>query len=63
VRSQTKKKKSRLREDDCERKADREVVARVEAIHDKTDTNQMRLEPETDHQEKNDAWIVDLKDG
>jgi hypothetical protein len=36
-------------------KADREVAARLEAIHDKTDANQMRLEPETEHQEKMDA--------
>jgi ribosomal 30S subunit maturation factor RimM len=28
----------------AERKANQEVVARLEAIHDKTDANQMRLE-------------------
>jgi hypothetical protein len=44
-------------------KADREVAARLKAIHDKTDTNQMRLEPETEHQEKMDAWIVGPNDG
>jgi hypothetical protein len=32
------------------RRADREeVAARLEAIHDKTDANEMRLEPETEH--------------
>jgi hypothetical protein len=37
-------------------------AARLEAIHDKTDINQMRLELETEHQEKMDAWIADMKD-
>jgi hypothetical protein len=46
------------------RKADREeVTARLEAIHDMTDDNQMRLEPETEHQGKMDSWIADMKDG
>jgi hypothetical protein len=39
------------------------VAARLETIHDKIDDNQMRLEPETGHQEKMDAWILDMKDG
>jgi hypothetical protein len=48
----------------AERKTDREeVAARLEAMHDKTDANQMRLEPETEHQEKMDAWIANIKDG
>jgi hypothetical protein len=47
----------------AERKADREEVeARLEAIHDKTDVNQTRLEPETEDQEKMDAWRADMKD-
>jgi hypothetical protein len=37
------------------------VAARLEAIHDKTDTNQMRLEPETEHQEKMDANLKEIK--
>jgi hypothetical protein len=44
----------------AERKADREVAARLEAVHDKTEANQMRLEPETELQGKRDAWIADL---
>jgi hypothetical protein len=47
----------------AERKADREVAERLETIHEETDANQMRLEPETEHQEKVDAWIADIKDG
>jgi hypothetical protein len=40
------------------RKADREeVVARLEAIHDKTNPNQMKLGPEMD------VWLQDMKDG
>jgi uncharacterized protein YdiU (UPF0061 family) len=46
------------------RKADREeVVARLEAIHDKTNPNQMKLEPEMEHQEEMDVWLRDVKDG
>jgi hypothetical protein len=45
-------------------KADREeVAARLEAIHDKTDANQMKLEPETAQQVMMDAWITDMKYG
>jgi hypothetical protein len=45
------------RKDDFEkmmakRKADREVAARLEDSHEKTDTNQMRLEPKMEHQER-----------
>jgi hypothetical protein len=48
----------------AKKKADQEeVVERLEAIHDKTDANQMRLEPKMEHQEKMDAWIADMKDG
>jgi hypothetical protein len=47
----------------AEQKADQEVAARLEAIHDKTDANQMRLKPETEHQEKMDTLIADMKDG
>ena len=37
----------------AERKADQEeVAAGLEAIRDKRDTNQMRLEPEMEHQER-----------
>jgi hypothetical protein len=44
----------------AEWKPDRkEVVARLEAIHD----NQMSSEPKMEHQEKMDAWIADMKDG
>jgi hypothetical protein len=47
----------------AKRKANREeVAARLEAIHDKTDANQMRLVSKTKHQKKMDAWIVDMKD-
>jgi hypothetical protein len=41
---------------------EKEGAARQEAIHDKTNIKQMRLEPETKHQEKMDAWIADLND-
>jgi hypothetical protein len=44
-------------------KANREAAVRLKAIQKKTDTNQMRLEPETEHQEKMDAWIADPNDG
>jgi hypothetical protein len=37
------------------------VATRLEAIHDKTDANQMGVEPETEYQEKMDAWIADMK--
>jgi hypothetical protein len=47
---------------EVERKADQKVATRLEAIHDKTDANQMRVEPKTEHQEKMDAWIADMKD-
>lgn len=40
-----------------------QVMERLETIHNKTDVNQMRLEPEMEHQENMDAWIVDMKDG
>jgi hypothetical protein len=41
---------------------DREVVTRLEAIQSKTDANQMRVEPKTEHQqEKLDAWIADME--
>jgi hypothetical protein len=39
------------------------IQARRKAIHDKTDASQMRLEPETEHQEKMDLWMADMKDG
>jgi hypothetical protein len=35
----------------AERKVDRKVATRLEAIHDKTDANQTRVEPETEQQE------------
>jgi hypothetical protein len=38
------------------------VAARLEAIHDKTNANQISLEPESVHQEKMDAWIAAMKD-
>jgi hypothetical protein len=38
------------------------VAARQEAIHDKRDTNQRRLEPETEHQEKMDANLKEVKE-
>jgi hypothetical protein len=45
---------------EAERKVDREVATRVEAIHDKSDTNQMIVEPEMKtNQEKMGA--MDLK--
>jgi hypothetical protein len=31
------------------------VATRLEAIHEQIDTNQMRVEPEMEHQEKMDA--------
>jgi peptidoglycan hydrolase CwlO-like protein len=37
------------------------VATRLEAIHDKIDANQMRVEPKKKHQEKMDAWIADMK--
>jgi hypothetical protein len=37
------------------------VATRLEAIHDKTDAKQMRVEPETEHQEKMDAWLANMK--
>jgi hypothetical protein len=46
---------------EAEKKVDREVATRLEAIHNKTDANQMRVEPETEHQGKMDAWITDMK--
>jgi hypothetical protein len=46
---------------ETKRKVDREVATRLEAIHDKTDANQMRVEPETEHQKKMAAWIADTK--
>jgi hypothetical protein len=39
------------------------IQARRKATHDKKDTNQMRLEPKTEHQEKMDVWIAHMKDG
>jgi hypothetical protein len=45
----------------AKKKADREVVAKLEAIHNKTDTNQMRLEPEMEHQEKMGANLKERK--
>jgi hypothetical protein len=48
---------------EAKRKVDQEVVTRLEAIHDRTDANQMRVKPETEHQEKLDAWIADMKNG
>jgi hypothetical protein len=39
------------------------VATRLEAIHDKIDTSRMRVESETEHQEKMDGWIADMKDG
>jgi hypothetical protein len=46
----------------AKRKTDREVAARLEAIHDKTDANQMKLEHETEHQENMDASLKDIKE-
>jgi hypothetical protein len=46
---------------EAEGKADREVATKLEAIHDKTYANQVRVEPETEHEEKIDAWIADMK--
>jgi hypothetical protein len=37
-------------------------VARLEASHNKTDTTQMRLEPETEHQEKMNANLKEIKE-
>jgi hypothetical protein len=37
------------------------VATRLEAVHNKTDANQMRVEPETEYQMKMDAWIVNMK--
>jgi hypothetical protein len=37
------------------------VAARLKAIHDKTDTNEMRLEPEIEHEEKMDANLKEIK--
>jgi hypothetical protein len=37
------------------------VATRLETIHDKTDTKQMKVKPATEHQGKMDAWIVDMK--
>jgi hypothetical protein len=48
---------------EAEKKADRKVATRLEAIRDKTNANQMRLEPKTQHQEKMDAWMTDMKEG
>jgi hypothetical protein len=42
--------------EEAEKKADREVATKLEAIY-KTDTYQTRVEPEMEHQEKMDAWI------
>jgi saccharopine dehydrogenase-like NADP-dependent oxidoreductase len=50
------KRKADQEKREAEEKADREVATRLEA-------NQMRLEPETEHQEKMDAWIAGMKDG
>jgi hypothetical protein len=44
----------------AERKVDREMATRLKAIH-KTDASQIRVEPETEHQEKMAAWITDTK--
>jgi hypothetical protein len=45
------------------RKANREqAAARLEAIHDKTDANEMRLKPETEHKEKMDATPKEIKE-
>jgi predicted transcriptional regulator len=41
----------------------KEGVARLEAFRDQTDAIQMRLDSETKHQEKIDAWIADMNDG
>jgi hypothetical protein len=57
------KRKADLEESEAERKADREVATRLEAVYDKTDANQMRVEPETEHQERIDAGIANMKDG
>jgi hypothetical protein len=66
---ETGEKKEKKRKADFEkrmtkRKVDRELVAaRLEANYEKTDASQMRVEPETEHEEKMDAWIADMKDG
>jgi hypothetical protein len=46
---------------EAERKVDREVATRLEAVHDKTDAIQLRVKHETELQEKMDAWIADMK--
>jgi hypothetical protein len=38
------------------------VAARLESIHDKTNANQMRLEPEAEHQGKMDANLKEIKE-
>jgi hypothetical protein len=38
------------------------VAAKLEAIHDKTDANQMRVEPVMEHQEKMDANLKVVKE-
>jgi hypothetical protein len=57
------KRKADQEKGEAERKADREMATRLEAIHDKRHANQTRLEPETEYQEKMDAWIAAMKDG
>jgi transposase-like protein len=45
------------------RKSGREAVeSMLEAVHDKTDTNLMRLETETEHQEKMYANPKEIKE-
>jgi hypothetical protein len=62
--SNRKKRKADFEKRMAKRKANgEEVAARLEAIHDKKDDNQMSLETETEHQKKMDAWIADMKDG
>jgi hypothetical protein len=46
---------------EAEWKDDRRVATRLQAIHDKTDANQMTLEPETEHKGNKDAWIAYMK--
>lgn len=47
---------------EAERKAGQEVVARLEAIHKKTDTSQMRLKPKMKYHEKMDANLKEVKE-
>jgi hypothetical protein len=39
-----------------------EVATRLEAIHNKAEANQMRLEPETEHQEKMDVNLKEVEE-